>query len=38
MGLLLANLPTIVDDLEQGVVVSLSPTRLAVGDLPIRWP
>jgi predicted nuclease of predicted toxin-antitoxin system len=34
--LLLANLPTIADDLERGVVVSLSPTRLAVRDLPIR--
>ena len=34
--LLLANLPTIADDLERGVVVSLSPTRLAIRDLPIR--
>ena len=34
--LLLANLPTIVADLERGVVVSLSPTRLAIRDLPIR--
>jgi len=34
--LLLANLPTIADDLERGVIVSLSPTRLAIRDLPIR--
>jgi predicted nuclease of predicted toxin-antitoxin system len=34
--LLLANLPTITDDLERGVVASLSPTRLAIRDLPIR--
>ena len=34
--LLLANLPTIAVDLERGVVVSLSPTRLAIRDLPIR--
>jgi len=33
---LLANLPTIAEDLERGMVVSLSPTRLAVRDLPIR--
>lgn len=30
-----ANLPTVSDDLESGAVVSLSPTRLAVRDLPI---
>lgn len=34
--LLLENLPTIADDLESGVVASLSPTRLAIRDLPIR--
>ena len=34
--LLPANLPTITDDLESGVVASLSPTRLAIRDLPIR--
>lgn len=34
--LLLANLATIAVDLERGVVVSLSPTRLAIRDLPIR--
>lgn len=33
--LLLANLPSVTDDLERGVIVSLSPTRLAVRDLPI---
>jgi len=36
VSLLLANLPTIVDDLGRGVVVSLSPTRLSIRDLPIR--
>lgn len=34
--LLLSNLPAIVEELERGVVVSLSPTRLAIRDLPIR--
>ncbi len=34
--LLLANLPTIAEDLQRGVVVSLSPTRLSIRDLPIR--
>jgi len=34
-ALLLANLPAVVDDLEAGAVVSLSPTRLAVRRLPI---
>jgi predicted nuclease of predicted toxin-antitoxin system len=34
--LLVANLPQIVEDLDRGVIVSLSPTRLAVRDLPIR--
>ncbi len=34
--LLLANLPAITADLERGVVASLSPTRLAIRDLPIR--
>ncbi len=33
--LLLANLPAIVEDLDRGVVVSLSPTRLAIRNLPI---
>lgn len=34
--LLVANLPSVSDDLERGAVVSLSPTRLAVRTLPIR--
>lgn len=34
-ALLVANLPTVSRDLESGAVVSLSPTRLAVRDLPI---
>lgn len=36
LALLVANLPQIVDDLERGAIVSLSPTRLAIRDLPIR--
>lgn len=35
-ALLLANLPAVAEDLERGAVVSLSPTRLAVRDLPLR--
>lgn len=35
-ALLIANLPLIADDLERGAIVSLSPTRLAIRDLPIR--
>lgn len=35
-ALLLANLPSVADDLERGAVVSLSPDRLSVRDLPIR--
>lgn len=34
-ALLMANLPTVLTDLHQGAVVSLSPTRLAVRRLPI---
>ena len=34
-ALLIANLPSILDDLANGAVVSLSPTRLAVRLLPI---
>lgn len=34
--LLVANLPSVVEDLERGAIVSLSPTRLAVRDLPLR--
>lgn len=33
--LLVANLPSVVKDLERGAIVSLSPTRLAVRDLPV---
>jgi predicted nuclease of predicted toxin-antitoxin system len=33
--LLIANLPAVLHDLEQGAVVSLSPTRLSVRPLPI---
>lgn len=36
LNLLSANLPQIVDDLDRGAIVSLSPTRLAIRDLPIR--
>lgn len=35
-ALLVANLPAIVDALARGVIVSLSPSRLAIRDLPIR--
>ncbi len=35
-ALLVANLPTIVADLERGAIASLSPSRLAVRDLPLR--
>lgn len=34
-ALLLANLPSVLEDLQAGAVVSLSPTRLAVRRLPI---
>jgi predicted nuclease of predicted toxin-antitoxin system len=34
--LLVANLPAVLDDLQEGAVVSLSPTRLAVRRLPIQ--
>lgn len=36
VALLVANLPKVADDLERGVIVSLSPRRLAVRDLPLR--
>lgn len=36
LQLLVANLPPIADDLDRGAIVSLSPTRLAVRDLPLR--
>lgn len=35
-GLLEANLSKMADDLEGGAIVSLSPNRLAVRQLPIR--
>ena len=35
LELLTANLSTVVEDLEDGAIVSLSPTRLAVRRLPI---
>ncbi len=34
--LLVANLATIAEDLERGAIVSLSPSRLAIRDLPLR--
>ncbi|WP_219416742.1 hypothetical protein [Pseudonocardia nigra] len=34
-ALLIANLPTVLDDLGCGAIVSLSPTRMAVRRLPI---
>ncbi|MCB0977704.1 MAG: DUF5615 family PIN-like protein [Acidimicrobiales bacterium] len=33
--LLVANLPQIAENLNRGAIVSLSPTRLAIRDLPI---
>jgi predicted nuclease of predicted toxin-antitoxin system len=36
IAVLLANLQSIGEHLERGVIVSLGPTRLAVRDLPIR--
>jgi len=35
ISLLLANLPSIEEALDTGAVVSLSPTRLSIRDLPI---
>ncbi|MGH9243626.1 MAG: DUF5615 family PIN-like protein [Acidimicrobiales bacterium] len=35
-ALLTANLPQLTEDLQRGAIASLSPTRLAVRDLPIR--
>jgi predicted nuclease of predicted toxin-antitoxin system len=34
-ALLVANLPTVIEDLDEGAIVSLSPTRLAVRSLPL---
>jgi predicted nuclease of predicted toxin-antitoxin system len=36
IGLLIANLPAIGEDLDRGVIVSLSPSRLAIRELPVR--
>lgn len=36
LALLIANLPAIEKDLDHGAIASLSPTRLAVRDLPMR--
>jgi predicted nuclease of predicted toxin-antitoxin system len=36
VALLAANLPTITADLERGAIASLSPSRLAIRDLPLR--
>lgn len=36
LDLLLAALPSLVAALEAGAIVSLSPTRVAIRDLPIR--
>jgi uncharacterized protein (DUF433 family) len=35
IALLVANLPALASDLARGAIVSLSPTRLAIRDLPI---
>jgi predicted nuclease of predicted toxin-antitoxin system len=34
-ALLVANLPAVIEDLDDGAIVSLSPTRLAVRSLPL---
>jgi predicted nuclease of predicted toxin-antitoxin system len=36
LDLLVANLPAIAGDLDRGVIASMSPSRLAVRDLPLR--
>jgi len=36
LGLLVANLAAIQADLERGAIASLSPSRLALRDLPLR--
>lgn len=38
LALLVDNFPAVVEDLEAGAVVSLSPTRMAVRRLPIAGP
>lgn len=35
-GLLIANLPAVLDDLSRGAIVSLSPRRMGVRRLPIE--
>lgn len=35
-ALLIANLPAVIDDLESGAIISLSPARLRVRRLPIE--
>lgn len=35
LSLIVRNLPSVIDDLEVGAIVSLSPSRLAVRRLPI---
>ncbi len=35
-ALVVVNLPTVIDDLESGAIVSLSPTRMRVRRLPIE--
>ena len=35
-ALIIANLPSITDDLESGAIVSLSPDHLRVGTLPLN--
>lgn len=35
-ALLVANLSAVAEDLRRGAIVSLSPSRLAVRDIPIR--
>lgn len=34
--LLLANLPSLADDLERGAIATITPTRVRVRDLPIQ--
>jgi len=36
LDLLVANLPAIAGDLDRGVIASMSPSRLAMRDLPLR--
>jgi predicted nuclease of predicted toxin-antitoxin system len=36
LALLVTNLPAIAGDLDRGAIASLSPSRLAVRDLPLR--